>query len=336
MRDEPSREVSSTSLEAIPRMEPRGGSAGNGVGTSDGSESHLGPNGEIGIDQGCESERVAGPDLATILKDIGETSRRWQGNVKIRNGIKNFLRSMATGAAVKRLGAQGQPKLPNPRAVDFAKVREVYPEVFNSLVLFEIKPYRDEDRKWVRSPVDRHAHEIKKLVKHTPIWPWVRSVKGLGELAVGHMLGMVGDPSKYAHYRMMVKSMGIAPRGAYPLSKKALERGQKKHKVPGQRRGIMLFNVIDPLLRNNDGKYREIYDAERARQIRLHPEMDRGIDKKTGKQRIAKYGDNVARMKVASVLISDLWHEWRAANFHMNAMEDVPPSEPHPNDGAEI
>ena len=106
---------------------------------------------------------------------------------------------------------------------------------------------------------------------------------------------------------MMVKGLGIAPRGAYPLS----DNG--KHMVPGQRRGIMLFNVLDPLLRNNDGKYRKIYDAERERQVRLHPEMDHGINEKTGKRIIAKYGDNVARMKVASVLISDQWHEWRAA-----------------------
>ena len=121
---------------------------------------------------------------------------------------------------------------------------------------------------------------------------------------------------------MMVKGLGIAPRDAYPLSKNG------KHMVPGQRRGIMLFNVIDPLLRNNDGKYREIYYAERARQIDLHPEMDRGISEKTGKQQIAKYGDNVARMKVASVLISDLWHEWRAAKVALKAIVVVPPSKP--------
>ena len=153
-----------------------------------------------------------------------------------------------------------------------------------------------------------------------PFASWVKSVRGLGELGVGHMLGMIGDPGKYPHYRMMVKGLGIAPRGAYPLS----DNG--KHMVPGQRRGIMLFNVIDPLLRNNDGKYREIYHAQRARQLELHPEMDRGISEKTGKQQIAKYGDNVARMKVASVLVSDLWHEWRAAMQILNASARMPPS----------
>ncbi|KKM15945.1 hypothetical protein LCGC14_1690840 [marine sediment metagenome] len=39
-----------------------------------------------------------------------------------------------------------------------------------------------------------------------------------------------------------------------------------------------------------------------------------------------KCGDSVARMKVASVLVSDLWHEWRAANFALNAIATVPPS----------
>ena len=270
----------------------------NGAEVPDGGEDRYGPNGEIGIEGHDESENDAGPALATILSDLGETSRHWRANVKIRTKITNAIEGKAKEVAVKRLRAAGKPlpegKMPKPIAVDYETVQKAYPEWID----FRAK---------INEPIARDVKIMERLVKMTPFAPWVKSVRGLGELGVGHMLGMTGNPDKYPHYRMMVKGLGIAPRGAYPLS----DNG--KHMVPGQRRGIMLFNVLDPLLRNNDGKYRKIYDAERERQVRLHPEMDHGINEKTGKRIIAKYGDNVARMKVASVLISDLWHEWRAA-----------------------
>lgn len=352
MRNEPSREVSRIGMQAIDILKPRGGSAGNGVEGRCESESNAGPNGatgvemeverdtgggsgytanlkdngadiacesgtvpgpngEIGIEFQVESELQDGPDLATILSDLGETSRRWRANVKARTRLTNQFEGKAKEAAVVRLRAAGKPlpegKMPKPTKTDYEKVHEAYPEMAAAAALF-------------KHPISRDVKIMEQLVKMTPFAPWVKSVRGLGELGVGHMLGMSGNPDKYPHYRMMVKGLGIAPRGAYPLS----EGG--KHMVPGQRRGIMLFNVIDPLLRNNDGKYREIYDAERERQVRLHPEMDHGVNEKTGKRIIAKYGDSVARMKVASVLISDLWHEWRAAITGLKATERLPPS----------
>lgn len=354
MRDEPPREVSRRLLPAISSMEPRGGSAGNGAdhftesdagggpngavgidydhksetrfdlgrtanlkdnGAESTTESEVrrGPNGEIGIDVLFEGEHMDGPDLATILSDLGETSRHWRANVKMRTRTTNAIEGKAKEAAVVRLRNGGKPlpegKMPKPIKADYEVVREAYPEWVDFVAQITI-------------PIARDVKIMDRLVKLTPFAPWVKSVRGLGELGVGHMLGMIGDPGKYPHYRMMVKGLGIAPRDAYSLSK------NDKHMVPGQRRGIMLFNVIDPLLRNNDGKYREIYDAERNRQVRLHPEMDHGVNEKTGKRIIAKYGDNVARMKIASVLISDLWHEWRAASIRLNARERMPPSKP--------
>ena len=283
----------------------------NGVDLCGESDERPGSNGEIGIEPDNENDHHVGPDLATILSDLGETSRRWRANVKARTRLTNQFEGKAKEAAVIRLRNAGKPlpegKMPKPIKSDYEVVHGAYPEMVEAAALFD-------------KPIARDVKITERLVKMTPFAPWVKSVRGLGELGVGHMLGMIGDPGKYPHYRMMVKGLGIAPRGAYPLS----DNG--KHMVPGQRRGIMLFNVIDPLLRNNDGKYREIYHAARMRQLELHPEMDRGINEKTGKQQIAKYGDNVARMKVASVLISDLWHEWRAAMRILNASTRVPPS----------
>ena len=282
----------------------------NGADVPPESEGKGGPVDEIGIEYWSGSDFRDGPDLVTILADIGETSRRWRANVKARTRLTNQFEGKAKEAAVVRLRAAGKPlpegRMPKPVTIDYAKVKEAYPEMVQAAALFD-------------KPIARDVKIIERLVKMTSIAAWVKSVRGLGEMGAGHMLA-TGAPDKYPHYRMMVKALGIAPRAEYPLSKNG------KHMVPGQRRGIMLYNVIDPLLRNNDGKYREIYDAERARQLRLHPEMDRGISKKTSKQQIAKYGDNVARMKVASVLISDLWQEWRAAINDVKARLVLPPS----------
>lgn len=308
-----------TGIDSCPECEPSSGPdlvtnlKNNGADRGAEGENPSGPNGEIGTDSTTGSEMASGPDLATILSDLGETSRHWRANVKMRTRTTNAIEGKAKEAAVWRLRAAGTPlpegKMPKPIKADYETVHEVYPEWVDFVAKINI-------------PIKRDVKTMDRLVKLTPFAPWVKSVKGLGELGIGHMLGMIGNPDKYPHYRMMVKGLGIAPRDAYPLSKNG------KHMVPGQRRGIMLFNVIDPLLRNNNGKYREIYYVERARQIELHPEMDRGISEKTGKQQIAQYGDNVARMKVASVLISDMWHEWRAAKVGVNAIAVVPPSKP--------
>ena len=70
MRNEPPREVLNIRLKTRERIEPRGGSAKNGGERLNESDSHVAPNGEIGVEGLLEGDTPADPDLAN-LKDNG-------------------------------------------------------------------------------------------------------------------------------------------------------------------------------------------------------------------------------------------------------------------------
>ena len=291
MRDEPAREVSRGKLKAILCVEPRAGSDGNGA------------------DRLIESDQTFDLRRADIFKDMRETSHRWQTSIKYRTELTNSIKGHAKRAAVERLLDTGLPMpkkgMPKATAADVAAIARAYPVLFAMLDVLNLRTVQVAEKKWL-SPIEHDKWVMEKLAKMTPLMPWVRSVKGLGAAGLVHMLGMTLEPWDYPHYRMMVKMMGVAPRDTYPPSKKT-----GSPKVPKQRRALMLYCVVKPLLNTNDGKHREIYDAEIARLIELHPEMDRGINPKNGRQRVNKHAQNKALMKVASALIADFWQACR-------------------------
>lgn len=148
-----------------------------------------------------------------------------------------------------------------------------------------------------------------------PIWDWLTSIKGLGAGSLAaQLLAQIDDISTFDNVSQLWRYAGYAVING-EAEKNA--RGEKSHFNRSLK--AICWNIADQFIKQNTPIYREIYDNEKARQRRLHPEKIK-VDGKW------KYNDghlhNRAWRKAVKVFLQHLWVTWRT-------YEDLPVTLPY-------
>ena len=156
---------------------------------------------------------------------------------------------------------------------------------------------------------------LREGAETLPVWPWVEAVPGFGALGLAQIVGSCGDLDEWRSPAGLWKRFGLAPRACYD---DVTLDGRPCNKMPKRRRSVM-YVIGDSLLKGNktgdgnNGVYRELYLERRAYEVARNPAFDKGIDKKTGKQKVTKHCHLRAQRYVEKRLLRDLWRAWRDA-----------------------
>lgn len=161
--------------------------------------------------------------------------------------------------------------------------------------------------------------DMEKAVRKLPVYPWVKSVRGLGDLSCAVILAETGDLSNYPDKGRLWKRLGLSPRDGKAMSTWRREGGLTAEEWTdagyAPRRRAEVFAMMDPLFRAQAesadketgailrpaGLYRTVYDARKARAGLAHPDW-------------TKMHLHMDALRVMTKhAIRDLWREWRRA-----------------------
>ena len=165
----------------------------------------------------------------------------------------------------------------------------------------------------------------KELVtwgKQIKVWDWLTSFKGLGAGKIAaQVLAQFDDVAKFATVSKFWRFSGWACMDGH------IDRCEKGKTSPYNRKlKSIVYLCVDQFVKQRTSVYREIYDDEKARQKRLHPDKlclkcyKKGIEikkedcKEKGHTTCAfsdGHIDSRARRKVAKIFLQHLWLVWR-------------------------
>lgn len=156
-----------------------------------------------------------------------------------------------------------------------------------------------EARAVLRTQRLRYERRMAQLAKLLPVYPWVKSVRGFGELSLAQIVGECGDLDNYAGPAKVWKRMGLAVidggRQRRVAGAAALDHGYAPY-----RRSLM-WNVGEALIKlNQGGPYRTYYLEEKKRQR-----------EKLGEEAAQAHVHNRAKRHMEKRLLRDLWKVWR-------------------------
>jgi hypothetical protein len=164
----------------------------------------------------------------------------------------------------------------------------------------------------------RKAEEkkLRKLAKELPVWEWVETIMGAGELSLAQIIGETGDLSDYSNPGKVWKRLGLAPyKGKACSTWRSLGGLTADDWVEcgysPARRSVM-FNVGECFIKAG-GKYREVYDivkvkyAEREWCGKCHPKGETDDREHCTPSHI----HNRAHRYMVKKFIKHLWQEWR-------------------------
>lgn len=151
---------------------------------------------------------------------------------------------------------------------------------------------------------------LRVLARSLPIWPWVASVKGFGDLNLAAVVGEAGDIGTYRNPACLWKRMGLAVIGVERQRKKINAEEAAAHGYNPARRAVA-YLLGDTLIKaNGDGKYRALYLARKEYEA---ARTDEGAAKTK-----AHIHNRSARYMVKRAL-RDLWSAWRATGQETSA-----------------
>lgn len=181
----------------------------------------------------------------------------------------------------------------------------------------------------LESQREMYEKTLIKLVKQLPVYPWVKSVKGFGDLTFACIVGEAGDISRFSGPAKLWKRMGLAvmdggSRQGNP-GKSATAEDWIRHGYSKVRRSVM-WNAGNGLILGM-GKFRPMFGedldkseyteyqklfAERARleQAKLGKEV---TESKIGKESYCAHAANRAKRYVEKRALRDLWVQWNQA-----------------------
>lgn len=142
--------------------------------------------------------------------------------------------------------------------------------------------------------------QLRKLSRSSPVWPWVSTVKGFGDLNLAAIIGEAGDISLYRSPSCLWKRMGLAVinggRQRRVTGDAALEHGYNP-----QRRCVA-YLLGETLVKAGEGcVYRPLYNERKAY------ELERVETKAHAHNRAARY--------IVKRALRDLWRAWRDAEM---------------------
>lgn len=145
---------------------------------------------------------------------------------------------------------------------------------------------------------------LRPLARKLPVWQWVGSVHGFGEIGLTQIIGEAGDLWEYPTYDRLWKRFGLA-----------CIDGERQHRVKGRskadkekairfgfsptRRSII--HVIGDSLMKKQNPYRDLYLERKALEAWRYPEAKKGQHH----MRALRY--------MEKRLMRDLWRAWRKA-----------------------
>jgi hypothetical protein len=209
-------------------------------------------------------------------------------------------------------------------AVSLAEGEEDHGRVVTQLkdVLLSLCAPFQECRQLLSHHCKLYEKRLIQLAKQLPVWPWTETLRGLGALGLAQIIGETGDLSGYATPAKVWKRMGVGLVNGERQRKHVDQELALLHGYNPKRRSV-LWNVGCSLIKQNDGKYRQLYDECKAKQTELHPDLTKLHLHRRAQRRMEKQ------------LLKDLWVEWNrghrndANQTNLAAVHHPPEGENH-------
>jgi len=144
-----------------------------------------------------------------------------------------------------------------------------------------------------------------------PIWEWLTAIKGLG--AGGEAAKLVAQIDDIARFDTVSKLWRFAGYAVMDGKAEKNQAGEKSHY--NRKLKSICYIIAKSFIYQNTSPYRDIYDAEKAKQRELYPEkMDSDKLDRKGKK-LYLYSDahihNRAWRKMIKEFLRDVWLTWR-------------------------
>jgi len=167
--------------------------------------------------------------------------------------------------------------------------------------------------------IDKLIDWSKKIMvtagKSVAPWDWMTSIRGMGEGGLAaQLLAQIDDIGKFDTVSKLWRFAGLA---VIDGKRETNKPGEKSHF--NARLKSICWLISDQFVKQNTPLYRDIYDQEKARLRRLHPEK---IVTNGKTQYNDGHIDNMARRKTVKIFLQHLWVIWRK-------LEGLPISEPY-------
>lgn len=130
----------------------------------------------------------------------------------------------------------------------------------------------EEAKKPLLDAQAEHEKRIKKLAVQLPCWKWCESVRGVGPLLFGLLVGEMGDPSRFHSVRGLWSRFGLhVVDGEIQRRTTDKEKAERFGFCP--RRRALMHVLGECLLRSGDEYYRGVYDSRKAYELEREPEL---------------------------------------------------------------
>lgn len=261
-----------------------------------------------------------------VIDEIERINRRRNQYIKTKvrtiNGGKALLR-MAIGAARFTGEQTKEEKEAARKATDKAWAEAIKPESQYHAIVAPIL----ESLMPLETAQEACEKLLVKLVKRLPVYEWVKSVNGFGDVSFATVVGECGDIGSYRNPSCIWKRMGLAPfegkAGSTWRKLGGLSAEQWIEAGYSPKRRSVAYNLDKiigsmglwrPLIGSDltDANYYQRVFAERARIEAVKLEMPVTASDK-GRESYTKYVANRAMRYTQKRLLRELWRAWRDA-----------------------
>lgn len=146
---------------------------------------------------------------------------------------------------------------------------------------------------------------LRKLAASLPVYPWVKSVRGFGELNLAAIVGEAGEIGTYRGPACLWKRMGLAVIGGGRQRKIADAEQALIHGYNPNRRSVAYLLGETLIKVNANGEFKMLYDTRKAYELAREDE---------GKPKSLAHAHNRAARVMTKRALQRLWVEWRAAD----------------------
>jgi len=150
---------------------------------------------------------------------------------------------------------------------------------------------------------------LKKLAKDLPVYAWMKSINGFGEIGLCQIVGECGDLSNFSSPAKIWKYLGLAPITEYPV-------GPNGGRLYSRRCRSMMYVIGDSLIKKQ-GPYRDLYlerktyEVQKAENEGLTVAPQAKIPaKKKNEYRSEGHIHARAQRYMEKRLLRNLWREW--------------------------
>lgn len=154
----------------------------------------------------------------------------------------------------------------------------------------------------------QHERKMREIARQLPIAPWVKSVDGVTFDTIGVMIGEIGDPMRFRHWRCVAKRMGLMPyKGRMPSAwrrKGGLTEDEWSYIGYCPRRRSVMYNWAASQIRVRSSWRTAIYEPWKAWELQR---TDDNAPQSQG------HADKRARVAMERTLIRRLVEQWSEA-----------------------